>query len=153
MGWEAGIMRVGRGGIQVVPTANGRVAGAICFDADFPSYLRRAGLEATELFVLPVTEWRLIKDIQFPMYVFRAIANAILIVRASAGGLSAAIDPWGRVLGIADHFAPGDSTLVAQVPVIHVPTMYARVGDLFAWMCVAGLASMLAVGAADVISV
>src|SRR5262249_30381900 len=53
MGWEAGIMRVGRGGIQVVPTANGRVAGAICFDADFPSYLRRAGLEATELFVLP----------------------------------------------------------------------------------------------------
>jgi apolipoprotein N-acyltransferase len=46
-GWEASIMRVGSGGIQVLPTANGRIAGAICFDADFPSYIRQAGLGAT----------------------------------------------------------------------------------------------------------
>jgi apolipoprotein N-acyltransferase len=69
------------------------------------------------------------------------------IVRAAAVGLSADVDPWGRVIGVADHFAPGDSTLVAQVPVGHVPTLYARVGDLFAWLCVAGLVSMLIVGA------
>ena len=44
---------------------------------------------------------------------------------------------WGRVLGTADDFAPGDRTLVAQIPVGHVPTLYARIGDAFAWMCVA----------------
>jgi apolipoprotein N-acyltransferase len=147
MGWEAGIMRVGSGGIHVLPTADGRVAGAICFDADFPSYIRRAGLGATELFVLPVNEWRSIKDIHLQMHVFRAIENGMPIVRAAAVGLSAAVDPWGRVLGVADHFAPGDSTLVAQVPIGHVPTLYARVGDLFAWLCVAGLVSMLGIGA------
>jgi apolipoprotein N-acyltransferase len=97
--------------------------------------------------VLPVNEWRSIKDIHFQMHVFRAVENGMPIVRAAAVGLSAAVDPWGRVIGIADHFAPGDSTLVAQVPVGHVPTLYARVGDLFAWLCVAGLVSTLIVGA------
>ena len=147
MGWEASIMRVGHGGIQVLPTPDGRIGGAICFDADFPSYIRQAGLGVTELFVLPANEWRPIKDIHFQMHVFRAIENGMPIVRAAAVGLSAAIDPWGRVLGVADHLAPGDSTLVAQVPIGHVPTLYARVGDLFAWLCVAGLVSTLGISA------
>jgi apolipoprotein N-acyltransferase len=147
MGWEASIMRVGTGGIRVLPTTNGRIAGAICFDADFPAYIRKAGRGATELFVLPVNEWRSIKDIHLQMHVFRAVENGMPIVRAAAVGLSAAVDPWGRVIGIADHFAPGDSTLVAQLPIGHVPTLYARVGDLFAWLCMAGLVSMLIIGA------
>jgi apolipoprotein N-acyltransferase len=147
MGWEASIMRVGSGGIRVLPTTNGRISGAICFDADFPAYIRQAGLGATELFVLPVNEWRSIKDIHLHMHVFRAIENGMPIVRAAAIGLSAAVDPWGRVLGVADHLAPGDSTLVAQVPIGHVPTLYARVGDLFAWLCVAGLVSTLGISA------
>lgn len=96
MGWEASIMRVGSGGIRVLPTADGRIAGAICFDADFPSYIRRAGLGATDLFVLPVNEWRSIKDIHFQMHVFRAIENGMPIVRAAAVGLSAAVDPEAR---------------------------------------------------------
>jgi len=29
--------------------------------------------------------------------------------------------------------------MTAQVPIGRVPTLYARVGDLFAWLCVAGL--------------
>jgi apolipoprotein N-acyltransferase len=145
MGWEASIMRVGSGGIRVLPTVNGRIAGAICYDADFPSYIRRAGLGATELFVLPVNDWRAIKDIHLHMHVFRAIENGMPIVRAAANGLSAAVDPWGRVLGVADHLAQGDSTLVAQIPIGHVPTLYTRVGDLFAWLCVAGLVSMLGI--------
>jgi apolipoprotein N-acyltransferase len=147
MGSEASIMRVGSGGIRVLPTAIGRIAGAICFDADFPDYIRQAGLGTAELFLLPVNEWRSIKDIHFHMHVFRAIENGMPIVRAASVGLSAAVDPWGRVLGIADHFAPGDSTLVAQVPIGHLSTLYARVGDLFAWLCVAGLLSMPGISA------
>jgi apolipoprotein N-acyltransferase len=45
----------------------------------------------------------------------------------------------GRELGETDHFT-GANTLVAQVPVGHVPTLYPLVGDLFAWLCVAGCA-------------
>jgi apolipoprotein N-acyltransferase len=48
------------------------------------------------------------------------------------------------VLGVADYFAPGDHTLTVQVPVGGVRTLYARTGDLFAWLCVAGLVTALA---------
>jgi apolipoprotein N-acyltransferase len=42
-------------------------------------------------------------------------------------------------LGEADHFS-GAANMVAQVPLGNVATVYARIGDLFAWLCVAGLA-------------
>jgi apolipoprotein N-acyltransferase len=144
MGWEASVMRVGRGGVQTVPTGDGRIAGAICYDADFPAFIRRAGAAGVDLFVLPVNEWRSIKDVHLHMHVFRAIENGMPIVRAAAVGLSAAVDPWGRLLAVSDHHAPGDTTLVAQLPVGQVRTLYARVGDLFAWACVALLALILA---------
>src|SRR5262245_2758038 len=143
MGWEAGIMRVGTGGIQTLATANGRIAGAICYDADYPAFIRRAGAAGVDLFVLPVNEWRSIKDIHLHMHVFRAIENGMPIVRAAAVGLSAAVDPWGRLLAVTDHHTPGDSTLVAQLPVGQVRTVYARIGDVFAWACVALLALLL----------
>jgi apolipoprotein N-acyltransferase len=91
-----------------------------------------------------------------PLAVFSVVTASVVLAgtfrlamaaRAAAVGLSAAVDPWGRVLGVTDHFAPGDSTLVAQVPIGHVPTLYARVGDVFAWLCVAGLLSMLGISA------
>ena len=41
--------------------------------------------------------------------------------------------------GVADYFAEGDRTLTVQMPLGGVPTLYARIGDLFAWLCVAGV--------------
>jgi apolipoprotein N-acyltransferase len=49
----------------------------------------------------------------------------------------------GRVLGVADYFAPGDRTLTVQVPMGGVPTIYAKTGDLFVWLCVASLVAVM----------
>jgi apolipoprotein N-acyltransferase len=59
------------------------------------------------------------------MHAFRAIENDVSLVRPAASGLSAAIDPWGRTLGLAHHVAPAGGTIVAEVPMRHVPTLYA----------------------------
>jgi apolipoprotein N-acyltransferase len=138
-GWEAGIMKVGDGRLPVIQTSDGRIAAAICFDADFPEFMRQAGQGAADLLIVPANDWQEVKDIHSQMAAFRAIENGVPLVRATASGLSSAFDPWGRVLGVTDYFAAGDGTMTVQVPMGGVRTVYARTGDLFAWLCVAGL--------------
>ena len=46
--------------------------------------------------------------------------------------------------GWMDDFSTEDSVMVAQMPIkAGVRTLYARFGDLFAWACVAGLATSI----------
>jgi apolipoprotein N-acyltransferase len=150
-GWEAGIMRPGDGRLPVISTEDGRIAAAICFDADFPEFIRQAARGAADLLIVPANDWREVKDIHSQMAAFRAIENGLPLVRATASGLSSAFDPWGRVLAVTDYFAASDGTMIAQVPMGRIPTLYARTGDLFAWLCVAGLAGLLALTAAILI--
>jgi apolipoprotein N-acyltransferase len=143
-GWEASIMRRGDGRLPVVTTRDGRMSTAICFDADFPEFIRQAGQGDADLLILPANDARSFRTMHAQMAVFRAIENGVSIVRPAASGLSSAVDPWGRVVALSDYFAPGDRTMTAQVAVAGIPTLYARIGDLFAWLCVAGLAVSLA---------
>ena len=135
-GWEAGIMRVGDGRVPVVATDAGRMAGMICFDGDFPEFVRQAAQGEADVIILPVNDWLAVKDLHFRMAAFRSIENGLPLVRAAASGLSAAFDPWGRLLAVSDYFATGDGTMTAQVPMGRVSTPYARTGDWFAWGCV-----------------
>src|SRR5262249_42459904 len=116
---------------------------AICFDADFPQFMRQAGQGDADLLIVPANDGKSFRTLHAQMAVFRAIENGVSIVRPAASGVSSAIDPWGRGLAVADYFAPGDRTLTAQVAVAGIRTLYARIGDLFAWFCVAGLAVSL----------
>ncbi len=68
-----------------------------------------------------------------------------VLLRPAASGLATGVDAWGRELAVADYFAPSDRTMVAQVPVGGVRTLYTRIGDLFAWLCVAGLVASVAI--------
>ena len=138
-GWEESVITAGDGRLPVIDTSVGRVATAICFDADFPEYIRDIGRSAADLFILPANDWPAIKESHFEMAVFRAIENGVPIVRAGSSGLSGAFDPWGRVLGVTDHYS-GARTMVAQVPIGGTHTLYPHIGDLFGWLCVAGLA-------------
>jgi apolipoprotein N-acyltransferase len=123
----------------------GRLATAICFDADFPELMRQTGQGGADLVVVPANEWRNIRHVHAQMAVFRAIENGVSLLRPAASGIFSAVDPWGRVLGMADHFSGGDRTLIAQVPLGHTATLYAKTGDLFAWLCVAGVLAAAAI--------
>ena len=60
------------------------------------------------------------------------------LVRPARFGIPAAVDAHGRTLASMDEAAAEQLVLVAQVPINGVRTLYARIGDLFAWLCVAG---------------
>jgi apolipoprotein N-acyltransferase len=144
-GWETSIMQPGDGQLRVAPTAAGRLGSAICFEADYPQFIRQAGQQRADLLIVPANEWKAIKYLHVHMAAFRAVENGVPIVRL-ASGISSAFDPWGRVLALSEYFAPGDRTMTAQVPIGHVWTLYPYIGDLFAWCCVAAVIVMNAVG-------
>jgi apolipoprotein N-acyltransferase len=115
---------------------------AICFDLDFPHYIRQVGMAQADLFLVPSSDWEAIKLVHHIPAAFRAVENGVPMVRATRWGLSAVVDPYGRVLAQLDSFVTSNQTLVAQVPLGGVRTLYARFGDWFAWLCVAGLLAL-----------
>jgi apolipoprotein N-acyltransferase len=142
-GWEASIMEVGDGRLPVHDSAIGRIGAAICFEGDHPQFVRQIGQAGTALWVLPTNDWPEVKRGHYQLAAFRAIENGTPMLRAGSSGFSGAFDPWGRALGVTDHYS-GARTMVAQVPVGGVRTIYARTGDWFAWLCVAALVGLLA---------
>lgn len=72
---------------------------------------------------------------------YRAIETGLPVVRSTPTGVSAVIDPWGRVVG-DQRLEPGESGVIdARLPRPTAITPYGRLGDLLFWLTViAGLA-------------
>src|SRR4029450_2268755 len=62
-------------------------------------------------------------------------------VRQDTNGLAQIVDYYGAVLASSDYFSSDPQTIVEYVPTRGVRTIYATVGDVFAWLCVAALLS------------
>jgi apolipoprotein N-acyltransferase len=70
---------------------------------------------------------------------FRAIEQGVNLVRQTSNGLSAAYDYQGRRLSAVDHYRTSDYDMVSEVPTRGVRTIYSKLGDWFAWVCLAAL--------------
>lgn len=69
---------------------------------------------------------------------YRAIETGLPVVRSTPTGVSAMIDPWGRVID-GQRLDPGESGVVdARLPAPTGVTLYGRVGDLLFWLAVLG---------------
>ena len=134
-GWEASIMSPGDGRLPLASTDEGRVGGSICFEMDAPHFVRQIGRAVADLWIVPSNDWREVKRSHLVPVAFRAIENGTPILRPTSRGLSAAFDATGRTLAVVDHFS-GQRTMVARIPIGGLRTIYARVGDLFGWLCV-----------------
>jgi apolipoprotein N-acyltransferase len=143
-GGEARVSSPGNARLPISDTQYGRMAAAICFDMDFPQLIQQVGRAEADLLLAPANDWDVIKHLHLRMAIFRAIENGVSMVRATKSGLSGAVDAFGRTLAVTDHFWPGAQIMIAQVPLTRVCTIYTRVGDLFAWLCIASLLIIIA---------
>ena len=77
------------------------------------------------------------------MAVLRGVESGFTIVRAAKQGLLTISDNRGRILAQQDAATVPLAYLIATVPVRHDSTLYARRGDWFAWLNIAGLVALL----------
>jgi apolipoprotein N-acyltransferase len=147
-GFEASVNIRGQGPIPVADTPYGRIASPICFDLDFPQIIRQVGRFRADLILVPASDYkdlRAVGQLHQRMAEFRAIENGVAMFRITRWGGSGAVDPYGRRLAAMDDFTTHDNVMVAQVPTsAGIRTIYARIGDLFAWLCVAGFFAAVA---------
>lgn len=67
---------------------------------------------------------------------YRAIETGLPVVRSTPTGVSALIDPWGRVVDGA-RLDPGESRVIdARLPAPAAITPYGRTGDLLFWLAI-----------------
>jgi apolipoprotein N-acyltransferase len=131
--------------MRYADTPFGRIGGFICFDLDFPSLIRQAGLAHTDLMIAPSNDWAAIDPWNTEMAAFRAVENGCTLVRDVSHGRSLAVDYLGRTLGETDYFQDSRHILLSDVPTQGVRTLYARCGDFFGWLCVLSLVLIVAV--------
>jgi len=133
----------GDGKLQTVDTPFGVLSGIICYDADYPTIVQQSGQNGTGLMLVPSSDWLEIDPVHSHMAVVRAIENGMSLVRQVEGSVSIAVDPYGRVLAQTDYFGATDRTMVAQVPVKHVATIYTQFGRYLEWLAPIGLLFLL----------
>jgi apolipoprotein N-acyltransferase len=134
----------GDGRVPVLDTPYGRLASVICFDLDFPALARQAGRNDADVMLVPSNDWREFGRVHTEKATVRAIENGYSVVRPDTNGLSRAIDYQGRALASADFFTTDRQVIIANVPISGARTVYAAIGDLFAWACVVALALITA---------
>jgi len=122
------------------------VGGYICYEAIFPALARQFAAQGAELLV-NVTNDAWYGTTSAPhqhlaMAAFRAVENRRYMVRAANTGISAVVDPWGRILDPTPLFER--TILVRDVPFIAEKSFYTRYGDLFALACLAAALGLLA---------
>jgi apolipoprotein N-acyltransferase len=123
-----------------------RVAGHICYEAIFPGLVRRFAARGAELLVNVTNDaWYGTTSAPYQhlaMAVFRAVENRRYLVRAANTGITAVVDPWGRVLSPTRLF--DRAVLVREVPFLAETSFYTRHGDVFARACAAIALAFLA---------
>ncbi len=138
-----------------------RIAPLICFDAIFPEIVRTFGKKEPppDLLVNSTNDaWYGYSSgpYQFLAIVqLRAVEARRAVARSAVAGVSALILPTGELAPGAIDVGPVDPRLapdrdeparllVADAPLLRRQTVYARVGDLFAWACALFAAGALA---------
>lgn len=128
--------------IKLLPAAGRRLGVFICYESAFPNLVRQFTKQGADVLV------NLSNDAYFGrseareqhllLVRMRAVENRRFIVRATNDGISAVIDPGGRVV----KRLPSYQELAAPIRYgsVQDSTFYARHGDWFAWSCLgAGL--------------
>jgi len=132
--------------IMKISRSSPKITGAICYELDFPHHIRQAVRLNADLLLGPSNDWEAIKNTHARMARLRAIETGISLLRPANGGVSIAVDPYGRILSLLDNTIYEGAPLTAAIPLSPVPTIYSVLGNYFGWVCVILFLTCLTLG-------
>jgi apolipoprotein N-acyltransferase len=110
----------------------------ICYEAIFPSLVRKSVQEGAELLVnITYDAWYGRTSAPHQHLLLAAVRSAehgIPLIRLGTTGFSTVIDSLGRMGDKSNLFE--QEVLLHTVKLVHLPSLYTRIGNAFAWLCV-----------------
>jgi apolipoprotein N-acyltransferase len=126
---------------------NERLGTFICYESIFPNEVRQSVLQGSDVLVNISNDGWYGDSGAWSQHLqqtrMRAIENNRWLLSATNTGLTAVIDPWGRITAAVPR--KQQTALVAPYALISSTTFYTRHGDWFAWLC--AIISVGAIGA------
>jgi len=114
-----------------------RISALVCLEDILPGFVRRVMHEGSPHLLVNLTNDAWFGDshepwIHLALSKLRAVEQRRYLVRATNTGVSAVIDPLGRVVAQADPFTR--QSLVAEVAMLEGRTVYQALGDWPGWL-------------------
>lgn len=123
--------------VEVFRLGDIRIGVMICYEDIIPSFTRLlVGKDPNVLINITNDAWfgkTSEPYLHLALATFRAIENRLFLIRSTNTGVSAVIDPVGRIRAETDLDNP--ETLTYQVGLLYGDTIYRKMGDIFAWVC------------------
>ena len=115
------------------------VSTALCYEVPYPALAREAVRNGSEMLTTVTNDaWYADSSAafqHFEMAAMRAIEQGRYLVRAANTGISGIVDPYGRVLVRTNLFET--VAVVGEARFVQARTVYARIGDLIAYLSIA----------------
>ncbi|MBN1259229.1 MAG: hypothetical protein JXB35_00980 [Anaerolineae bacterium] len=122
--------------LRYVETPYGRIATAICFDMDFPAFIRQLSPAHIDIMLAPAFDWEPIKSFHTQVGLLRGIENGFSVVRQTNQGTSMAINHLGRLLAYQDYFTTENPVMMVDLPTAGIQTPYGFLGDWLAYLSI-----------------
>ncbi len=123
----------GDGKPKILNFSNSKIASTICFDLDHPAFIRKFGQADVDIMISPANDH---SQMHTHWTLFRTLEQGFSLVRPNTKrGLAVAQDYQGRMLSSVDYTRTKNEIMISDLPIKGVTTIYAIIGDLFAWLC------------------
>ncbi|MCK4836441.1 MAG: apolipoprotein N-acyltransferase, partial [Candidatus Aminicenantes bacterium] len=110
----------------------------ICYEAIFPSLSRQAVNRGARLLInITFDAWfgRTTAPYQHLMLAtIRSAEMGIPLIRLATTGITTTVNALGEMGDLSSLFK--QEVLLYEVPLVYLPTIYSRIGDIFAWICI-----------------
>lgn len=133
--------------IGVFPFDSGKLGVFICYESAFPEFVRQFSRDGAQVFANISNDGYFgpssAREQHLSLVRMRAVENRRWIIRATNNGITAVVDPLGRITDTIPEYQHQAKAM--RYGLRSDVTFYARHGDWFAWGCL--LAALLAAGA------